>query len=78
MNEPVDLSEVRSQPDIEIVEGLRGLLERAEAGEIRGVAVCFTATGQTAETWWNRGDAHFADLFMAVCALKVSMLSDHE
>jgi predicted NBD/HSP70 family sugar kinase len=41
------------EPDVEIVEKLEELLERAKRGEIEGVGIAIVMPGDVQATWWR-------------------------
>ena len=72
MTAPVQLHRPTPVPDV--VDLCRGLLERAESGEITGIVVGFALQGRRIATVYKLGDSTFADMNLALDRLKGRMV----
>lgn len=72
MTTPIQLH--RPAPVSDVVDLCRGLLQRAEAGEITGIAVGFALRDRSISTVYKLGDATFADMNLAIDRLKGRMV----
>jgi hypothetical protein len=70
----VDLSLLRSQPAPEVVAELEGLLERAQAGELRGIAVVASCSGGALATTYVLGDGSLGDRIVGTLRLQQRLL----
>ena len=68
-----DLSVVRLEPVPEVVAGLRSMLERAEAGEVRGYAIAASCDEGCSATGYVLGDGNCNDLIASLELVKLRL-----
>lgn len=73
----VDLSVLRAAPVPGVVAELERLLERARAGEIRGLAVVASCEGGAHATSYELGDGSIGDLIVGCLRLQRRLLNVH-
>lgn len=76
MNDPVNLTEIRSQPDPQTVRMLENLLTDARSGALRSIAIAMVYEGRHTDYCVHTGDAAIADLLMATERMKHRVLSE--
>jgi hypothetical protein len=72
MSAPIQL--IQPAPVADVVDVLRSLLARAEAGEVTGVAVAFALQGRSVGSVYVLGEAAYADLYLTLDRLKLRLL----
>lgn len=66
------------RPTLSVVELLRRMLERAERGEISGVAMAMTAPDLCTASAWSMESATLAELLGSIAILQHRMLKESE
>ena len=75
MSNVVDLQEAKPKPQPAIVRLLRDLLDRAESGELRAVAIASQGQGNSTCSSWSLGeDGDVAHLVCAIERVKLRLL----
>ena len=72
----VSLSTVRMQPHPDVVALCRDLLRRAEAGDVRGVAVATSCDGRAEGSAYELGDGGVAALHLSLVRLQHRLLGE--
>ncbi len=75
MTGPLRVVEYQTEAQREVVDALRGLLARAEAGEIQGFAVAAACEGRHTASSFVIGNATIADLYLGIERVKSRLLS---
>lgn len=73
MSEPICLADAAVAPREDVVGSLRALLERAEAGEVRGIAIAYAPLGGRAAYSFTLGDCDWTRLLAGVSRLQRSL-----